>query len=64
MERENTGRTKYGRKKSLSLQLIFCSFKDPKIPLPPNTPHQSMGDHVPNHPISKFTKLAYMLETR
>ena len=64
-ERENTGQTKFGRKKSLSLELIFLFLQKSKNSSPPK--YQLVGDHVPNHPISMFTtKLAWptMLETR
>ena len=30
----------------------FVAFKSSSISLPPNTPQQTMGNHVPNYPIS------------
>ena len=65
-ERENTGHTKSGRKKSLSLELIFLFLQRSKNSSPPNTLHQSVGDHLPTPPISMFAKLAWpaRLETQ
>ena len=63
IKRENNWRI-YPPKQSLeerSLQFLnwtFGSLKNLSIPLTPNTPHQTVRDHVPDHPISMFTKLA------
>ena len=40
------------------LDQYFGFFKCPGILFPPNTPHQTVGNHIPKHPIFMFPKFA------
>ena len=46
------------------LDQYFGFFKCPGIPFPPNTPHQTVGNHIPKHPIFMFPKLPDQLARR